>query len=121
MIGLHGLEGRPGIRHTAHAGRRTKIERHILHIQLLVDASVLLHHEGVVARGDKQHVEDAPLHQLVECRIFQIHPAQGLFVHAYSALFIMQRYEIFLTFWQLCRGFFVNLHNNYCQLHYNKA
>ena len=73
-------------RHTTYARWRTQVERHILHIQLLVDAPILLHHEGIIARRHKQHIEYAALHQLVKRCIFQIQSTQKLLIHRLNCL-----------------------------------
>ena len=67
--------------HLREARGRREVERDIFVIDLLLDAAVLLHDEGVVAGGDEQHVEHTVLHQRLEGRVLQNHPAQSFFIH----------------------------------------
>ena len=68
-------------RHSRNARRRAQIQAHIFEEKLLLDAAILFHHEGVVGRCNEQHIEDAPLHQILKGRFFYIELAKVVCVH----------------------------------------
>ena len=57
------------------------MQRHILVIELFVDTPVIFHHERIIWRGNKQHIKNAPLHKILESRVFQIKLAQRFLIH----------------------------------------
>jgi len=59
----HHLQRLGHIRHTDDTRRRTQVKGHVLIVQLLLDTSVLFHHESIVRRGYQQHIEYAMLHK----------------------------------------------------------
>jgi len=63
---FHGRQSLVYTGHTRDPRGRGEVQRHILVVELFVDAAILLHHEGIVGRGHQKHVENAPLHQILK-------------------------------------------------------
>ncbi len=74
------VEGFGGVEGAGDARGRGEVERGVFEVELFFDAAVLLHHEGVVGRGDEKHVEYPFLHQRLEGGVLEIELAEGFVV-----------------------------------------
>ena len=69
--GLQHLVGLLGRRHLSERGRIAHAQLAVLVEQFLVNAPVILQHEGIIRVSHYQHMEDAPRHQIDERHVLQ--------------------------------------------------
>ena len=93
--GQHAL-GFVGCGHLRERRRIAKAELHVLVVDLLFHAPIVLEHEGIVGVGDNQDVVDAAHHQIDETDVLQIKiaPLRGNLLAHLQKLNFRQKYEI---------------------------
>ena len=69
--GLQHLVGFLGSRHLGKRGRIAQAQLHVFVKQLLVDAAIILQHEGIVGIGYYQDIENTLRHQVDKRDVFQ--------------------------------------------------
>ena len=72
VLAVERIQRLGNVHHLSETRRRTKVERSVFEIYLLLKAAVVLQHKRIVGRCHQQHIEYAPLHQVAECRVLQI-------------------------------------------------
>ena len=93
-VDVHTLQHRLGLFDGAHlteCGRIAQSQLHVLAINLLVDASIILQHKGIIGICHDENVVDASFHQVDEGHIFEQDVIPLLWDFAVHAELIFQK------------------------------